>query len=103
MKKRQTFYGYARVSTKDQHAERQIVILMSHGVKKENIFIDNQSGKDFERPQYRRLLNKLDGNTVLFVQSIDRLGRNYRDLSGQWRQRQIPDLAPRLHPGSPSP
>lgn len=82
---KQTLYGYARVSSKDQHTDRQIITLRELGVPEKNIFIDKQSGKDFERPQYKRLLRKLDENTVLFVKSIDRLGRNYDDLVTQWR------------------
>ena len=81
----QILYGYARVSSKDQHTDRQIITLRELGVPEKNIFIDRQSGKDFERPQYKRLLRKLDGNAVLFVKSIDRLGRNYDDLVTQWR------------------
>ena len=81
----QTLYGYARVSSKDQHTDRQIITLRELGVPEKNIFIDKQSGKDFERPQYKRLLRKLDENAVLFVKSIDRLGRNYDDLVTQWR------------------
>ncbi|MBR0090077.1 MAG: recombinase family protein, partial [Lachnospiraceae bacterium] len=82
---KQTRSGYARVSSKDQHADRQIITLRELGVPEKNIFIDKQSGKDFERPQYRKLLRKLDENAVLFVKSIDRLGRNYDDLVTQWR------------------
>ena len=82
---KQTLYGYARVSSKDQHADRQIITLRELGVPEKNIFIDKQSGKDFERPQYKKLLRKLDENAVLFVKSIDRLGRNYDDLVTQWR------------------
>ena len=82
---KQTLYGYARVSSKDQHADRQISTLRELGVPEKNIFIDKQSGKDFERPQYKKLLRKLDENAVLFVKSIDRLGRNYDDLVTQWR------------------
>ena len=82
---KQTLYGYARVSSKDQHTDRQIITLRELGVPEKNIFIDKQSGKDFERPQYRKLLRKLDENAVLFVKSIDRLGRNYDDLVTQWR------------------
>ena len=82
---KQTRYGYARVSSKDQHADRQIITLRELGVPEKNIFIDKQSGKDFERPQYRKLLRKLNEYAVLFVKSIDRLGRNYDDLVTQWR------------------
>lgn len=78
-------YGYVRVSTKEQNEDRQIIALKEMGVPKENIYIDKLSGKDFERPQYKKLLRKLNSNSVLYVKSIDRLGRNYRDLSEQWR------------------
>lgn len=78
-------YGYARVSTKDQHEDRQISALLKVGVKKENIFIDKQSGKDFERPKYKRLLRKLKKGDTVFISSIDRLGRNYAEIMEQWR------------------
>lgn len=78
-------YGYMRVSTKEQNEDRQRVALLEMGVMEENIYMDKQSGKDFERLQYKRLLRKLDRNSVLFVKSIDRLGRNYADLNEQWR------------------
>lgn len=78
-------YGYARVSTKEQNEDRQIAALIEHGVPESNIFIDKMSGKHFERPKYKELLSKLDGDAVLFIKSIDRLGRSYKDLSEQWR------------------
>jgi DNA invertase Pin-like site-specific DNA recombinase len=78
-------YGYCRVSTKEQNEDRQIIALMEMGVSMENIYIDKISGKDFKRPQYRKLLRKLDKDSVLVVKSIDRLGRNYADLQEQWR------------------
>ncbi|MGO4972679.1 recombinase family protein [[Clostridium] aminophilum] len=78
-------YGYARVSTREQNEDRQIQALMKMGVPKKGIYIDKLSGKDFERPQYKKMLKKLDTNSILYVKSIDRLGRNYRDLSDQWR------------------
>ena len=81
----QKIFGYMRVSTKEQNEERQRIALIEHGVPKDRIYMDKQSGKDFERPQYRRLLKNLDKNSVLFVKSIDRLGRNYTDLNEQWR------------------
>lgn len=77
--------GYMRVSSKEQNEDRQRIALLEMGVPEENIYMDKLSGKDFNRPQYRRLLRKLDNNTVLFVKSIDRLGRNYADLNEQWR------------------
>ena len=81
----QKIFGYMRVSTREQNEERQRIALLEHGVPKDRIYMDKQSGKDFERPQYRRLLKNLDKNSVLFVKSIDRLGRNYTDLNEQWR------------------
>lgn len=78
-------YGYVRVSTKDQNEDRQIIALKEMGVPEGNIYMDKLSGKDFERPQYKKLLRKLKEDSVLFIKSIDRLGRNYRDLSEQWR------------------
>lgn len=79
------FIGYARVSTLAQNEDRQILSLIEMGVPKENIFVDKFSGKNFDRPQYRKMLQKIDKNTVLFIKSIDRLGRNYMELSEQWR------------------
>lgn len=81
----QKIYGYMRVSTKEQNEDRQRIALLEMGVPKRQIYMDKQSGKDFERRQYQRLLRKLDSNSVLFVKSIDRLGRNYEDLNEQWR------------------
>ena len=78
-------YGYARVSTREQNEDRQIIALKEMGVPEENIYIDKQSGKDFERKQYKRLMKKLNTESVLFIKSIDRLGRNYADLNDQWR------------------
>ena len=78
-------YGYMRVSSKDQNEDRQRTALLNLGVPEKNIYMDKQSGKDFERQQYKRLLRKLDKNSVLFIKSIDRLGRNYSDLNEQWR------------------
>lgn len=77
--------GYARVSSYEQNEDRQVRALKEMGVPKKAIYIDRQSGKDFDRPQYQRLLRRLDGDSVLFVKSIDRLGRNYADLNEQWR------------------
>ena len=77
--------GYARVSSYEQNEDRQVRSLKERGVQAKAINIDRQSGKDFDRPQYQRLLRRLDGDSVLFVKSIDRLGRNYADLNEQWR------------------
>ena len=76
-------YGYARVSSKDQNEERQLIALKNFGVEK--IFIDRRSGKNFERPQYKKLLRKLKPDDVFVVKSIDRLGRNYAEILEQWR------------------
>ncbi len=78
--------GYARVSSYEQNEDRQVIALKEMGVPEKQIYIDKQSGKDFDRPQYKRLLRKLDRDCVLFVKSIDRLGRNYADLNEQWRR-----------------
>ena len=82
---KETIYGYARVSTREQNEDRQIIALMEMGVPEQNIYLDKLSGKNFERPQYKRLLRKLNSDSVLYIKSIDRLGRSYRDLSEQWR------------------
>lgn len=73
-------YGYARVSTKEQNADRQLFALSAAGVKKEDIYIDKQSGKDFQRPAYIHLRQKLQSGDILFIKSIDRLGRNYQEI-----------------------
>ena len=78
-------YGYARVSTREQNAERQLIALTAFGVAANAIFVDKQSGKDFERTQYRRLMRKLKDGDTLVVKSIDRLGRNYEEILEQWR------------------
>lgn len=81
-----TVYGYARVSTKDQNSDRQIIALCQAGVLKENIFSDKQSGKDFNRKQYKKLMRKLQEGDVIYIKSIDRLGRNYDEIIFQWRE-----------------
>ncbi len=78
-------YGYARISTREQNEDRQILALKEMGVPEKNIFLDKMSGKNFERPQYKKMLRKLNSNSVLYIKSIDRLGRSYKDLSEQWR------------------
>lgn len=78
-------YGYMRVSSKEQNEDRQKIALTEMGVAENNIYMDKQSGKDFERTQYKRLLRKLNENSVLYIKSIDRLGRNYGELNEQWR------------------
>ena len=81
----QKVYGYMRVSGKDQNEDRQRLALLEIGVPEKQIYMDKLSGKDFERPQYKKMLRKLDSDSVLYVKSIDRLGRNYIDLNEQWR------------------
>lgn len=78
-------YGYMRVSSKEQNEDRQKIALIEMGVPEDHIYMDKQSGKDFERTQYKRLLRKLNENSVLYIKSIDRLGRNYGELNEQWR------------------
>ena len=78
-------YGYMRVSSKEQNEDRQKIALTEMGVPENNIYMDKQSGKDFERTQYKRLLRNLNENSVLYIKSIDRLGRNYGELNEQWR------------------
>ena len=78
-------YGYVRVSSQDQNEARQLIEMEKAGVLKENIYIDKQSGKDFNRPNYKRLLKKLKEGDILYILSIDRLGRNYEEILSQWR------------------
>ena len=78
-------YGYARVSTREQNEERQIIAFIQFGISEKCIYVDKQSGKDFERTQYRRLMRKLKDGDTLVVKSIDRLGRNYEEILEQWR------------------
>lgn len=78
-------YGYVRVSSTDQNEDRQMVALREAGVANQNILMDKQSGKDFERPNYKKLLRKLKNGDLLYILSIDRLGRNYNEILEQWR------------------
>lgn len=78
-------YGYVRVSSKDQKEDRQVDAMLDFGVERANIVVEKMSGKDFERPGYKRLVRKMKQNDVLVVKSIDRLGRNYEDILEQWR------------------
>lgn len=78
-------YGYIRVSSTDQNEDRQLIALRTVQVPEGNIFTDRQSGKDFNRPNYRRLLKKLRPNDIVYIKSIDRLGRNYEEIQIQWR------------------
>lgn len=82
---RQNVYGYARVSTRDQNEDRQIVAMMEEGIPRKSIYIDKMSGKDFDRPMYKRLKRRLREGDVLYIKSLDRLGRNYEELQEQWR------------------
>ncbi len=79
------YFGYVRVSSKDQNEIRQILSMREFGIDKGCIFVDKQSGKDFERPEYKKLLKKLRKNDVLVIKSIDRLGRNYQEIIAQWK------------------
>lgn len=79
-------YGYVRVSSTDQNEDRQLIAMREAGVAERNVFVDKQSGKDFERPQYKRLLKKLQAGDLLYLLSIDRLGRNYEEIQRQWRR-----------------
>ena len=78
-------FGYARVSSRDQNEERQIVALMEMGVPEGNIYVDKQSGKDFNRPQYKKLLRRVKPDDLIYIKSIDRLGRNYTEILDQWK------------------
>ena len=80
-----TMYGYARVSSKDQNLNRQLDALSAVGVSEESVFVDHLSGRNFDRPGYRSLVERLQPGDVLVVKSIDRLGRNYDEILGQWR------------------
>ncbi len=79
-------YGYIRVSTKEQNTDRQHIAMREIGLSRKNVYIDKQSGKDFERPQYKRLLRKLKMGDTLYVASISRLGRNYDEIREEWRK-----------------
>lgn len=78
-------YGYIRVSSRDQNEDRQMIALREVGVANENIYLDKQSGKDFNRPQYKKLVRKMKKDDLLYIKSIDRLGRNYEEIQQQWR------------------
>ena len=78
-------FGYVRVSSRDQNEDRQMISMEQQGIPRRNTYVDKQSGKDFQRPQYQKLLKKLKKNDVLYIKSIDRLGRNYEDVQNQWR------------------
>lgn len=78
-------YGYVRVSSREQNEARQLAAMCNAGLRPEYIFAEKQSGRDFDRPQYKKLLRRLRRGNTLFVQSIDRLGRNYREIIEQWQ------------------
>lgn len=80
-----TMYGYARVSTKEQREDRQLRAFSGMKLQQENIYVDKQSGKDFERPMYKRMVRKMKDDDLLYIKSIDRLGRNYGEILEQWR------------------
>lgn len=78
-------YGYIRVSSKEQNEDRQRIAMQEFGVPDDCVFMDKQSGKDFDRPGYRRMLRKIKPSDILVIKSIDRLGRNYEEILEQWR------------------
>ncbi len=78
-------YGYIRVSTKEQNEDRQLIALNEYNVPEKNIYMDKQSGKDFDRKQYKRMLKHIKENDLIIIKSIDRLGRNYSEILEQWR------------------
>ena len=78
-------YGYVRVSSQEQNEDRQLIAMAEAGVARGNIFMDKQSGKDFERPNYKKLIKRLRLGDTLIIKSIDRLGRNYEEIQNQWR------------------
>ncbi len=78
-------FGYIRVSSRDQNEDRQMIALREFQVPEKNIFMDKQSGKDFERPQYKKMLRRFKKDDLLYIKSIDRLGRNYAEILEQWR------------------
>ncbi len=78
-------FGYIRVSSRDQNETRQLLALQELHIPRKNIFVDKQSGKDFKRPQYKKLVRKLKKDDILYIKNIDRLGRNYAEILEQWR------------------
>ncbi len=78
-------YGYVRVSSRDQNEDRQMLAMQDMGVVEKNIYLDKQSGKDFDRPMYKKMVKKFRENDTLYIKSIDRLGRNYEEILEQWR------------------
>ncbi len=82
---KKTIYGYVRVSSTDQNEDRQIAAMSEIAIPQKNIYIDKLSGKDFNRPQYKKMVEKLKAGDLLYILSIDRLGRNYEEIQNQWR------------------
>lgn len=80
-----TNYGYIRVSSYDQNEDRQVIVMQKMQIPSKNLYTDKQSGKNFDRPRYKKLLRKLKADDVLYIKSIDRLGRNYSEILEQWR------------------
>ena len=80
-----TNYGYIRVSSYDQNEDRQVIVMQKMQIPSKNLYTDKQSGKNFDRPQYKKLLRKLKADDVLYIKSINRLGRNYSEILEQWR------------------
>ena len=78
-------YGYVRVSTKEQNEDRQLLAMNEMQIPNKNVYVDKQSGKDFNRPKYKKLIQKMQAEDVLYIKSIDRLGRNYEEIIEQWR------------------
>ncbi len=78
-------YGYVRVSTREQNEERQLIALEEMSIPKKHLYIDKQSGEDFQRPQYQKMVKRLKTDDLLYIKSIDRLGRNYEEILEQWR------------------
>ena len=78
-------YGYIRVSTREQNEDRQLLAMQELGIPQKQIYMDKQSGKDFQRPEYQRMVRKLKKDDLLYIKSIDRLGRNYEEILEQWR------------------
>lgn len=81
----ETIYGYVRVSSKDQNEERQVLAMLEVGVDRKNVFVEKKSGKDFDRPQYKRLMKTIKAGDTIVIKSIDRPGRNYQEVLNQWR------------------
>ena len=78
-------YGYIRVSTADQNEDRQLIAMRELSIPEKNLFVEKQSGKDFQRPKYKKLVRRLKQDDLLYIKSIDRLGRNYKEILEQWR------------------